>query len=46
MGKEHSQAIRDANFCLEEYLENLEETPGAFLVEDAEEDLDFEDLIP
>lgn len=46
VGIEHSQAIRDANFCLEEYLENLEETPGAFLVEDAEEDLDFEDLIP
>lgn len=46
VGKEHAQAMRDANFCLEEYLENLEDTPGLFLVEDAEEDLDFEDLIP
>ena len=45
VGTEHSIPIRDYNYCLEEYLAGIED-PSAFLVEDAEEDLDFEDLIP
>ena len=46
VGKEHSMAIYDAGFCLEEYLANLEEHPAAFLVEDADEELVFQDLVP
>ncbi len=46
VGTEHSVAMRDANFCLEEYLENTQPDPLDFLVEDLEEDIDFEDLIP
>ena len=38
VGTEHSLAMRDANFCLEEYIENTAEDPGAFLVEDVPED--------
>ena len=46
VGTEHSMAMLNANFCLEEYLENMEEDPIDFLVVDLEEDIDFEDLIP
>ena len=45
VGIEHSIPMRDNNYCLEEYLAGVDD-PEAFLVEDAEEDLDFEDLIP
>ncbi len=46
VGAEHSVPIRDANYCLEEYLENTEPDPSGFLVEELEEDLDFSDLLP
>ena len=38
--------MRDRNLCLEEYLESLRIHPIDFLVEDMEEDIDFEDLLP
>ena len=48
VGKEHAIAMKNANLCLEEYLENREtkSEPSGFLVEDDEEDIDFEDLVP
>ena len=46
VGKEHSIPMRNANYCLEEYLEHAQQDPLAFLVEDAEEDIDFEELLP
>ena len=46
VGVEHSIPMRDANYCLEEYLEFVQPDPSDFLVEDLEEDIDFEDLIP
>ena len=47
VGKEHSLIMLENNFCLEEYLEGRteEEDLTGFLVEDTEEDLDFEDLL-
>ena len=41
VGTGHSLAIRDANYCLEEYLDGMPEDAGSFLVEDTEEDLIF-----
>ena len=46
VGKEHSIPMRNVNYCLEEYLEHAQQDPLAFLVEDAEEDIDFEELLP
>ena len=46
VGKEHAVPMRDANLCLEEYLESARPDPSDFLVEDMEEDIDFEDLLP
>ena len=46
VGVEHSITMRDTNYCLEEYLEFAQPDPSDFLVEDLEEDIDFEDLIP
>ena len=46
VGTEHSVPMRDRNLCLEEYLESLRIHPIDFLVEDMEEDIDFEDLLP
>ena len=48
VGKEHALAMKKANYCLEEYLESLQAKPqpAGFLVDDDEEDIDFEDLIP
>ena len=46
VGVEHAVAMRDANYCLEEYLEHTEPDPFDFLVEDMEEDLDFNELLP
>ena len=48
VGKEHALAMKKANYCLEEYLESLaaKPQPAGFLVDDDEEDINFEDLIP
>ena len=46
VGVEHSIPMRDNNFCLEEYLESAQPDPSDFLVEDMEEDIDFNDLLP
>ena len=48
VGKEHALAMKKANYCLEEYLESLQAKPqpAGFLVDDDEEDINFEDLIP
>ena len=46
VGVEHSIPMRDNNYCLEEYLENAQPDPSDFLVEDMEEDIDFNDLLP
>ena len=48
VGKEHALAMKKANDCLEEYLESLQAKPqpAGFLVDDDEEDINFEDLIP
>jgi hypothetical protein len=46
VGVEHSIPMRDTNYCLDEYLEFAQPDPSDFLVEDLEEDIDFEDLIP
>lgn len=48
VGKEHALAMKKANDCLEEYLESLaaKPQPAGFLVDDDEEDINFEDLIP
>ena len=46
VGTEHSVPMRDGNLCLEEYLAGVQEDPVRFLVEDAEEDIDFAELFP
>ena len=46
VGIAHSIPMRDGNYCLEEYLEIAQADPSDFLVEDLEEDIDFEDLLP
>ena len=46
VGTEHSLAMYDANFCLEEYLDNMEEDLSVFLVEDLDEELIFEERAP
>jgi len=47
VGKEHSLPMKNANLCLEEYLDSLQAKPEGtgFQTEDDEEDIDFEELI-